>query len=196
LTVTRGRKETSTIKDDHHAGEPPCPPLAEKAFCPFCGQPTAFREWEGMVRRYCGNCDLPLYDNPVPAVCAVATDPRGRILLVQRNVAPCRGEWCLPGGFMELGETPEAAALRELAEETGLRGEVTGLIGLKAAPNRLYHTVLVAGYRVQPLSRQIHPGDDAMAANWFGVGDLPPVAFGSHREFIERVITRENLNRQ
>jgi ADP-ribose pyrophosphatase YjhB (NUDIX family) len=73
------------------------------------------------------------------------------VLLVQRKVAPRRGEWCLPGGFMELEETPEAAVLRELLEETGLTGQVTGLIGLKAAPNRIYHTVLVAGYRVAPL---------------------------------------------
>lgn len=148
-----------------------------------------------MVRRYCSNCDLPIYDNPVPAVCAVLTDSHRRILLVQRNVSPCRGEWCLPGGFMELGETPEAAALRELAEETGLRGKVAELIGLKAAPNRIYHTVLVAGYRVKPLSRKPLPGDDAMAVNWFAVEDLPPVAFGSHREFIEKVIRSEGLAR-
>jgi ADP-ribose pyrophosphatase YjhB (NUDIX family) len=125
-----------------------------------------------------------LYDNPIPAVCALVADHRGRILLVRRGVAPQRGAWCLPGGFMELGETPEAAALRELREETGLIGEVSGLIGLKAVPNRIYHTVLVAGYRVIPRRGEIQAGDDAMAVSWFGRNDLPPIAFGSHREFI------------
>jgi ADP-ribose pyrophosphatase YjhB (NUDIX family) len=140
-----------------------------------------------MLRRYCQKCRLPIYDNPVPAVCAVVT--RGdRVLLVQRKVVPRRGEWCLPGGFMELGETPEAAVLRELSEETGLGGEVTGLIGLKSTPNRIYHTVLVAGYRVTPSSAEARPGDDAKAVGWFRRPDLPPVAFGSHREFIQTVM--------
>ena len=85
---------------------------------------------------------------------------------------------------MELDETPETAVLRELLEETGLAGQVTGLIGLKAAPNRIYHTVLVAGYRVAPLSAAIHAGDDAMAVRWFHRQEMPPIAFGSHRAFI------------
>ena len=89
---------------------------------------------------------------------------------------------------MELGETPEAAALRELLEETGLSGAVEGLIGLRAAPNRIYHTVLVLGYRVTPLSEEIHAGDDAMAVCWFPYQKLPPIAFGSHRAFIKSII--------
>ncbi len=161
------------------------PGLTEKIFCPYCGGPSNRREWEGMNRRYCQTCDLPLYDNPIPAVCALVTDRQGRILLVQRKVEPKKGEWCLPGGFMELGETPEAAALRELTEETGLLGEIVGLIGLRATPNRLYHTVLVVGYRVKALSDNLHPGDDALAVRWFDGAALPPIAFGSHQEFIK-----------
>lgn len=89
---------------------------------------------------------------------------------------------------MELDETPEAAALRELMEETSMAGAVEGLIGLKAAPNRIYHTVLVVGYRVRPLSEQIRAGDDAMAVRWFPYQKLPPIAFGSHRAFIKTTI--------
>jgi ADP-ribose pyrophosphatase YjhB (NUDIX family) len=115
-------------------------------------------------------------------------------LLVQRKVAPRRGEWCLPGGFMELGETPETATLRELMEETGLTGKVEGLIGLQAAPNRIYHTVLVAGYRVTPLNAAIHAGDDAMAVHWFHCQKLPPIAFGSHRAFIQCVMDNRSAS--
>lgn len=89
---------------------------------------------------------------------------------------------------MELDETPEAAVLRELQEETGLAGQVTGLIGLRAAPNRIYNTVLVAGYRVTPLNTAIHAGDDAMTVRWFHCHEMPPIAFGSHRAFIRCVL--------
>lgn len=174
-----------------HPGGMSIPSLTEKAFCPYCGLAASRRMWEERIRRYCHNCNLPLYDNPVPAVCAVVSDRHKRLLLVQRKVAPQRGEWCLPGGFMEIDETPEAAALRELEEETGLSGTVEGLIGLKAAPNRIYHTVLVMGYRVTPLNDAIRPGDDAMAVRWFPYQELPPVAFGSHREFIETIIAND-----
>ena len=171
-----------------HPSDAPClPSLDARTYCPFCGKPVDKLEWEGMLRRYCHHCRLPLYDNPVPAVCAVVPDEDGRILLVQRKIPPRKGEWCLPGGFMELGETPEAAVLRELSEETGLKGKVTGLLGLQAAPNRIYQTVLVAGYRVIPLGGKIDAGDDAMAVGWFVPHTLPPIAFGSHRTFIQSV---------
>ena len=140
-----------------------------------------------MPRRYCHRCRLPLYDNPVPAVCAVVRSADRRVLLVQRKIPPRQGEWCLPGGFMELGETPEAAVLRELAEETGIEGKVDQLLGLQATPNRIYHTVLVAGYRVTPLNGRLKAGDDALEVRWFGSQALPPIAFDSHRLFIQTV---------
>jgi ADP-ribose pyrophosphatase YjhB (NUDIX family) len=161
--------------------------LAAKRYCPYCGLEVQRRAWEGMCRRYCRRCRRPIYDNPVPAVCAVLQDARSRVLLVQRSIPPRKGEWCLPGGFMELGETPEAAVLRELQEETGLVGGPPRLIGLRATPNRIYDTVLVAGYRVVSWEGVLRSGDDAMAADWFAAAALPPIAFGSHRAFVRSV---------
>ncbi|MDJ0722245.1 MAG: NUDIX domain-containing protein [Desulfobacterales bacterium] len=163
-------------------------------FCPFCGNPLHDRFWEGALRRFCRRCRQPVYENPVPAACVVVPDSAGRILLVRRGVAPKMGLWCLPGGFMELGEAPEAAALRELREEAGLKGRIECLLGLRSTPSRLYHTILLAAYLVRTDGKTPVAGDDATAARWFDPADLPPIAFDSHREFIRRFVDLKYKN--
>ncbi len=167
-----------------------------KRHCPFCGRRLSNRFWEGALRRFCRHCNLPIYENPIPAVCAVVPDDRGRLLLVRRGVEPKIGAWCLPGGFMELGETPETAALRELREEAGLNGRIASLLGLYATPSRLYHTILLAGYLVMPEDGRPRPGDDATAVGWFDGDDLPTIAFDRHLAFIRDFQNRKGPEAQ
>ena len=152
-------------------------------FCPSCGSPLTVKFLEGRTRKYCAGCRKPVYENPVPATCVVVPDKAGRILLVKRNVAPKFGQWCLPGGFMELDETPEQCALRELEEETGLTGRIHLLLGATVSPNRQYGTVLMLGYLVSPVDGAIKPGDDVSEAVYFQYDCLPDIAFKSHRRF-------------
>ncbi len=159
-----------------------------KRFCPRCGQPLQDRLWEGALRRFCRRCGQPVYENPVPAACVVVPDDAGRILLVRRGVAPQKGLWCLPGGFVELGEAPETAALRELKEEAGLKGRIECLLGLRSTPSRLYHTILLAAYLVRTEGQTPVAGDDATAARWFAPADLPAIAFDSHRAIIQHFL--------
>jgi ADP-ribose pyrophosphatase YjhB (NUDIX family) len=111
-------------------------------------------------------------------------DAKDRVLLVKRSVEPKKGFWCLPGGFMELDETPEQAALRELKEETGLAGKIDMLLGVSANPSALYHTVLMVGYLVKSYSGSLIAGDDAEDASYFHYNELPEIAFESHASFI------------
>lgn len=145
------------------------------------------------MRRFCHGCNQPVYENPVPAVCVVVPDAAGRILLVRRGVAPQIGSWCLPGGFMELGEKPEAAALRELGEEAGLSGRVECLLGLRSTPSRLYDTILLAAYLVIPDDGPPVAGDDATAVGWFRSEEMPVLAFDSHRAFVRQYQRRSRL---
>jgi ADP-ribose pyrophosphatase YjhB (NUDIX family) len=112
-------------------------------------------------------------------------DTKDRVLLVKRSVEPKKGFWCLPGGFMELGETPEHAALRELREETGLAGKIDMLLGVSANPSALYHTVLMVGYLVKSYSGNLIAGDDANDAAHFHYNKLPEIAFESHTLFAQ-----------
>lgn len=154
-----------------------------KTFCPFCGH-HLIRKWcEGADRLYCERCSGPIYENPTPATCTVVVK-NSQVLLVKRNVAPKVGFWCLPGGFMELGERPEQAALRELKEETGLSGNIDRLLGVTSNPSPAYDTVLMLGYLVRQFSGNLEPGDDASAATYYPIHQLPEIAFDSHRHFI------------
>lgn len=155
-----------------------------RRFCPFCASPLGSRHVEGRMRLYCNGCRTPIYENPVPAACVVLVDDRHRILLVKRRVAPKAGMWCLPGGFVECGETPEQAATRELQEETGLRGRINTLIGVTTSDGTLYKSILIVAYLVTCFSGSAMAGDDASDVRFYDKGNLPDVAFESHKSFI------------
>lgn len=155
-----------------------------KKFCYYCGKTLKDKFFEGRIRRFCNNCDEPVYENPIPAACVIVTDEAGRLLLVKRSVEPKKGLWCLPGGFMELGETPEQAALRELKEETGLTGKIDRIIGAESSSNAIYDTVALICYTIAQYSGNPAAGDDASDLGFFMPDNLPEIAFDSHRNFI------------
>ncbi len=158
--------------------------MRKKKFCHYCGSGLIEKFFEGSLRPFCENCREPIYENPIPATCLVVVDQKNRVLLVKRSVEPKKGFWCLPGGFIELGETPETAALRELKEETGLSGQIDMLLGVSSNPSKQYHTVLMVGYLVKQYSGTLIPGDDADEAARFYYDELPEIAFDSHARFI------------
>ena len=103
------------------------------------------------------------------------------VLLVQRKGHPHRGQWALPGGFVEEGETLESAARRELAEETGLEplGDL-GQVGAYGDPGRDprgWTVSVVFGSVLDGEPRAVSGGDDASEAAWHALGALPPLAF-------------------
>ncbi|WP_373058265.1 NUDIX domain-containing protein [Zunongwangia sp. H14] len=108
-----------------------------------------------------------------------------KVLLVKRKNDPFKGQWALPGGFMEDGEELEAAAKRELKEETGV--EIKSMEQIKAfgRPGRDPRGRMIS---IAFLSRifceeELKPGDDAGDAQWFELDKLPDLAF-DHQEII------------
>jgi 8-oxo-dGTP diphosphatase len=75
-------------------------------------------------------------ETPKLMVDVVIPDERGRVVLIERAGEPFAGQWALPGGFVEVGETVEEAAMREAAEETGLAVQVARLVGVYSDPER------------------------------------------------------------
>ena len=160
-----------------------------KRYCPFCGGPLCARRADGRDRLYCEAEGRFLYENPVPAATALVIDPGGRILLVRRSREPGLGEWALPGGFVENGESPAAAARRELEEETGIRGDGAELIEVIYQESEFYRTaLLIIGYRFAVFEGEPSAGDDADEVGFFAPAELPPLAFESHRRLIDLAI--------
>jgi 8-oxo-dGTP diphosphatase len=95
-------------------------------------------------------------------------DARGRVLLIRRKNEPFKGHYALPGGFVEIGETVEAACRRELHEETGIVAAALRLIGVYSNPARdpRGHTVSAAFLTELPDIAEARASSDADAAEW------------------------------
>ena len=100
-------------------------------FCSQCGQPVSLQVPAGdnRPRHVCGGCGHVHYQNPLVVVGCVP-GYRGSILLCRRAIEPRRGFWTVPAGFMEIGETPGEAALRETWEEAEARVELGALFAV------------------------------------------------------------------
>jgi ADP-ribose pyrophosphatase YjhB (NUDIX family) len=101
-------------------------------FCSRCGSPLRFGSIEGEDRErlVCAACGHIVYVNPRLVVTAFPVTDRGELVLLRRGIEPGYGSWAQPGGFLEVDETVNQAAIRETFEETGLLIEPGEIIGL------------------------------------------------------------------
>ena len=137
------------------------------------------------------------YPYPRPAVtadCVVigsAADSSRYVLLIQRGNEPYKGCWALPGGFMDMDETLEQCALRELNEETGLTpsGDITELKSFSTVDRDPRGRTITVAFLIEMPLTEAKGGDDAAEARWFPLNELPPLAF-DHDEIIKEALAR------
>lgn len=119
------------------------------------------------------------YPRPAVTVDAILISKHNSVLLIQRSDEPFKGKWALPGGFIELDESLEAACHRELEEETSLK--VNKLTQFKAYGSvdrdPRGRTISVIFYSFQDEEDVPVAGDDAANAQWFPLNQLPELAF-------------------
>lgn len=129
------------------------------------------------------------YEYPRPAVtadCVVITKRKEpKVLLIQRGNEPFKGCWAFPGGFMNMDETTEQCAVRELEEETGLKVTDIQQIGAYSKVDRdpRGRTVTVAYLAIIDGAKKVKGLDDAAKAQWFSLSELPKLAF-DHEEIM------------
>ncbi len=114
-----------------------------------------------------------------PSVTADGIVVRGNeIALIRRGKEPFKGSYALPGGFLNYGEKLEHCVVREVLEETGLKTEIVGLVGVFSSPDRDPRGHFVtAVYHLRPVGGSLKAGDDAEGAEWVHLDKLPRFAF-------------------
>ena len=130
---------------------------------------------------YFDDPEAPPANSVVPSANVVVVDEQGRVLLIRRSD---NDNWALPGGAMDLGESLPAAAVRETLEETGVRVEITGLVGIYTDPR---HVILYTSdgevrqefsvvFTARPLGGTPTPSGESSQVQWVArerVGSLP-----------------------
>lgn len=152
-------------------------------------QPTDEREF---LSKY----DVTKYERPSVTVDVVIFTIREndlKVLLVQRRDHPFKDKWAIPGGFVNMDESLEVGARRELEEETGVQDVYMEQLYTFGDPDRDPRTrVITVTYFALVEARQVRPlkaGSDAKAAEWFSVYNLPELAF-DHAKILDYALTR------
>ena len=157
-------------------------------YCSKCGDKNSFGKIDGGTRYHCTFCKAIHYQNPKPTATLILPK-KDTILLVRRAFEPEKGSWSLPGGFLELGETLEQGAKRELKEETNLNGEVVKLLGTCSHFNSVFGDILLIGMIMDINNwEELKTGDDAYDATFLNVKECPVLAFECHQKIFEMYI--------
>jgi len=162
-------------------------------FCPLCRgdfikKRLVYSEPERLV---CKDCGYIFYLDPRIVACTIAETGNG-IVLQQRNRNPQKGHWVLPGGFVDRGETLEAAAKREFFEETGLHTNINCLLATYSYPGE---TNIMIVYQSDITGGTIRHCNESMSIEEFDINRIPwdQLAFDTTQKALKKYIT---LNRR
>lgn len=160
----------------------------KNSHCSFCG--ARFSEQTKWPRK-CFVCYNESYSNPLPVVAAIIPiiDERLGVLLIQRNIEPHKGEWALPGGYMDNFETWQQSCAREVFEETGIKTDSNNyeLINVQTSPST--GNLLVIGACTKPIKRSdvvFVPNSETLGLDV--VFEPIPLAFPIHSNMLSKYL--------
>ena len=161
------------------------PALEEARFCPRCGQPADV-DYPRSIR--CPHCGYGAYYNPKPVAAAIPVTAAGEIVLLKRGFDPGKDLWTFPGGFVDLGESVEEAARREVREEIEVDVELTDIVGVYSrSDDRVVLIVFAAKIQDEP---QTTP--EALQVEAFAPDEIPwqELAFWSTTNALKDFLAR------
>ncbi|HCS39415.1 MAG TPA: hypothetical protein DIW44_07520 [Anaerolineaceae bacterium] len=167
-------------------------------FCPLCASELVLKLQMSEERLTCPNCGWVHYEDPKVAagvlvlrnkkvLAANEVLPANEVLLVRRTMEPHIRQWSIPAGFVNAFEDPQAAAVRECREETGLEVRIESLFDVLYGREHPRGADIFLAYRAEVISGVLAPADDADQAAWFPLDQLPPLAFETTRKIFEKL---------
>ena len=151
-------------------------------FCPRCGHALTSRcvKPGEPYRLCCTGCEFIFYLDPKLAAGVIA-ELNGRVLLLRRAIEPAYGAWVFPGGFVDRGEHPEQAAVREAWEEAGVEIRLDGMLGIYSYPPG--SPVVLVVYRGSVTGGEPQALDESLEVGLFHPKELPweELAFSTTR---------------
>jgi len=161
--------------------------MKKRTYCPHCSKKLSVKTEGDTLRDFCVSCDTFFYDNPLPVASTIVVSDR-KVVLVKRKNDPKKGEWCLPSGFAEIGESIGAAALRELEEEAGIKGKVIDFVCVDSAYSNTYGDLIFVTFEAEWIDGDLMAGDDAEEVGLFSFEEIPPLAFTSNTKAVRRYL--------
>jgi 8-oxo-dGTP diphosphatase len=155
------------------------------SFCPHCGRSLGESLVEGRLLAACPGCGWVAFRDPKVVAVAVLDGGGGAVWLIRRGIAPCIGEWALPGGYVDFDEHPREAAVRECREEIGCVVELDELLAVEHASFGNGGVVVVA-YAGRVVGGTPAPGPEALEVAAHAAGTPPPLAFSTHEQILRR----------
>ncbi len=139
-------------------------------FCPRCATVLTTQMEAGRQRQACPACGYIVYRNPVP-VALVLVEREGKLLLLLRRHAPLANYWAPPAGYVEIDESLEEGAAREVREETGLQVSVNQLSKVYSRANV---GVFLIAFRASLIGGKLTPAEDeVLQIKWFAPQEIP-----------------------
>ena len=150
-------------------------------YCQRCGERLEEKYIEGMLRPHCAACGYVVFLDPKVAAVALVVDGDG-LVMVKRGVEPEYGKWAFPSGYVDRGEVVEAAAMREVKEETGLDVALDRLIGVYSLEG---NPVVLVVYSAHITGGAVEIGHDALDVRTFALDGLPPLPFPHDEQMLK-----------
>ncbi len=163
--------------------------MTDFCYCPECMKELVPQLSQDKVRRpACPDGHFIKYDDPTPTAGAILRRD-GKYLVLKRGIEPRKGEWELPGGFLDSGETAESAVVRELREETGLTCRIIRYIGSFASVYGDTGIVTVSTvYLTEPAGGTFRLSHESAGHRWVGLDGFPELAMADDRQAVERFV--------
>lgn len=165
-------------------------------YCPLCATPLVEKQVFSAARKVCPNesCGFILFLEP-KLVTVVLVEHDDKILLGRRNMNPGKGLWSFPGGYVDRYEKVEAAALREVKEETNLDVELLDLVGVYSESGNPVVLMVFRAAVVGDISAMAEQPEEVSELCFFSPDELPELAFPSEDTILKDWRNRRNTPR-